>query len=205
MCGTGSHMNKKCHVQPSGKKPHRERVKRPLLPCTRSRKFHTSGLKTGMSCSPEDAVYRRIIPSPDNPPDRNRSPYISPALLSRGEDDEGTFRNIRNIKKIFPKERDNDKSHQGTTMNTENDDIPKTIKVFDPPVNISDDSRHIRVIVSLPGVTEEQVSIDHRGQTLIVTVHNKKILLQKVIAIPPAERIFKRKFFNGVLDISLEK
>lgn len=90
-------------------------------------------------------------------------------------------------------------------MNTENDAISPNIKVFDPPVYISDDSRHIRVIVSLPGVTEEQVSIDHREQTLIVTVHHKKILLQTVIAIPPAERLFKRKFFDGVLDISLEK
>ncbi|HPM62515.1 MAG TPA: hypothetical protein PK955_08565 [Methanoregulaceae archaeon] len=90
-------------------------------------------------------------------------------------------------------------------MTRDPDGIPPGCAVLDPPVQITEESRRIRVIVGLPGVAEEQIRIDHREKNLVVTIHDRGTVLKKEIVIPPAERIVKRRFFDGVLEISLEK
>jgi len=90
-------------------------------------------------------------------------------------------------------------------MTRDPDNIPPCVTVFDPPVQIIDERKSIRVIVCLPGVTEEQIRIDHREKNLVVTISDGGTVLQKEIVIPQAERIGKRRFFDGVLEISLDK
>jgi len=45
-------------------------------------------------------------------------------------------------------------------MTRDPDGIPPGCAVLDPPVQITEESRCIRVIVGLPGVTEEQIRIE---------------------------------------------
>lgn len=90
-------------------------------------------------------------------------------------------------------------------MNTDPDDDPPNIRVFNPPVQITEERRNIQIIVSLPGVTEEQIRIEHGKENLLITIHDGKTIRQKEIVIPQAERIVKKRFFDGVLDITLEK
>jgi len=92
-----------------------------------------------------------------------------------------------------------------TLMDMTTGDSSQNITTFDPLIRITDGDRHVHVMVDLPGVTEEQILIDHRQKTLMIAVREKETLFQKEVSIPQTERISKKKFSDGVLEISLEK
>ena len=90
-------------------------------------------------------------------------------------------------------------------MEMKKSDKPQCSSAFDPPVLIDDDGRYIQVSIDLPGVVEEQIRIDLEKNTFTLSVLNEGMTLRKAIQVPEGSRIFKKKFFNGVLTISLEK
>jgi HSP20 family molecular chaperone IbpA len=77
--------------------------------------------------------------------------------------------------------------------------------VFDPPVHMTDDDRYIHVSIGLPGTTEEQIRIDLEKTTFTVSVSEHGTLFKKTIQVPAGTRVFRKKFSDGVLKMTLEK
>ena len=90
-------------------------------------------------------------------------------------------------------------------MEMEKHDNPQCSIAFDPPVLIDDDGRYVQVSIDLPGVVEEQIRIDLEKNTFTLSILNDEMTLRKSIQVPEGARIFKKKFSDGVLNISLEK
>jgi HSP20 family molecular chaperone IbpA len=76
---------------------------------------------------------------------------------------------------------------------------------FDPPIRRHSDANRYNISVSLPGVAEEQIRIDLEDSTLTLTLMENKEKFQTEIHVPEGARIFRKKFSEGVLEISLEK
>ncbi|MGA2120964.1 MAG: Hsp20/alpha crystallin family protein [Methanoregula sp.] len=81
----------------------------------------------------------------------------------------------------------------------------KDSTVFDPPIRITDEGRHIRVGIDLPGVAEEQIRIDLEKTTFTISISEDQKTITKAIQVPRGARFFKKKFSDGVLEIVLEK
>jgi HSP20 family molecular chaperone IbpA len=86
-----------------------------------------------------------------------------------------------------------------------NSQSPQKRTAFDPPISVTDDDRHVRVSVDLPGVTEEQIRIDLEKRSCTLSVSKDEKLFHKTIRVPEGVRFYKKKFSDGVLDIYLEK
>jgi len=84
-------------------------------------------------------------------------------------------------------------------------DTPGGSPVFDPPIRMTTDGRHISISIALPDVSEEQIRIDLEKTTFTLSVMNDGTIVKKDIRVPRGTRICKKKFASGVLDISLEK
>jgi HSP20 family molecular chaperone IbpA len=82
---------------------------------------------------------------------------------------------------------------------------PESSTVFDPPVHMMDDGRHIHVSIGLPGTMEEQIRIDLECTTFTVSVSEQGRMFKKTIQVPAGTRVFRKKFSDGVLAITLEK
>ncbi len=78
---------------------------------------------------------------------------------------------------------------------------------IEPVINLSDHGRYLQIIAKLPGIAEENVSIDLEKTVVAISVTNtisgKKY--KKCIALPFEVRLEKKKFQNGILDLTLEK
>jgi len=90
-------------------------------------------------------------------------------------------------------------------MKTKKRDKPQNSILFNPPISMNDDGSHIHVSVSLPGVVEEQIRIDLEKTTLTISVSENEKTHQTLILVPQGARIFKKRFFDGVMEIYLEK
>jgi HSP20 family molecular chaperone IbpA len=84
-------------------------------------------------------------------------------------------------------------------------DKPQSSTAFDPPILIDDEGRYIQVVIDLPGVVEEQIRIDLEKNTFTLSILDDEMTFRKSIQVPEGARIFKKKFSDGVLNISLEK
>lgn len=82
---------------------------------------------------------------------------------------------------------------------------PKASTAFDPPVGITEEGRYIHVSISLPGTTEERIRIDLEKTSFTVSISENGRLFKKAIQVPAGSRVFRKKFSDGVLEISLEK
>jgi HSP20 family molecular chaperone IbpA len=82
---------------------------------------------------------------------------------------------------------------------------PKDNTVFDPPVHMTDDGRHIHISIGLPGVAEEKIRIDIEKTTFTISIAEDGMTLNKTIRIPPGVRFFNKKFSDGLLVICLVK
>lgn len=86
-----------------------------------------------------------------------------------------------------------------------NYDKPDNRPSFDPPVRLTTDGRHISLSIALPGISEEQIRIDLENTTFTLSVMDEGKVVTKDIQVPRGTRFCKKKFADGVLDISLEK
>lgn len=81
----------------------------------------------------------------------------------------------------------------------------QTGTAFDPPIRIADVGRQIHVSVDLPGVTEEQIRIELEKTTCSLCIFKNGTMLRTGFEVPKATRFTKKKFYDGVLEIILEK
>jgi len=80
-------------------------------------------------------------------------------------------------------------------------------KIVEPVTNLLDEGKYFRVITELPGISEEKIRIDLEKTVLAISAteaeSGKKY--KKMIELPFEVRLDKKKFQNGILDVTLEK
>ncbi|MBU4299005.1 Hsp20 family protein, partial [Patescibacteria group bacterium] len=93
----------------------------------------------------------------------------------------------------------------------------KITETREPIVDVFDEKEHILVVAELPGVLEESIKLDLKGDILILEAGDEKRKYKKEILLPRLRQGFggqaakvdfeKREvnFKNGVLEIKLKK
>ena len=92
-------------------------------------------------------------------------------------------------------------------METGNSQNTRPIKTIEPVTTLIDEGKFLRILTELPGIAEEKIKIDLENQSTSVTIVASDTVFQykKVITIPCEVRFSKKRFFNGVLELTLEK
>jgi HSP20 family molecular chaperone IbpA len=92
-------------------------------------------------------------------------------------------------------------------MGTGNPNIKKFLNVIEPVTTVFDEGEFLRIRTELPGIEEQKITIDLENKSTLVTIVAVNTVRQfkKVITIPCEVRFSKKRFLNGVLDLTLEK
>jgi HSP20 family molecular chaperone IbpA len=92
-------------------------------------------------------------------------------------------------------------------MQTGNSQNTRPIKTIEPATTLIDEGKYLRILTELPGIAEEKIKIDLENQSTSVTIVASDTVFQykKVITIPCEVRFSKKRFLNGVLELTLEK
>jgi HSP20 family molecular chaperone IbpA len=92
-------------------------------------------------------------------------------------------------------------------MQTGNSQNSRPIKTIEPATTLIDEGKFLRILTELPGIAEEKIKIDLENQSTSVTIVASDTVFQykKVITIPCEVRFSKKRFLNGVLELTLEK
>jgi len=80
-----------------------------------------------------------------------------------------------------------------------------TKKSIEPVTDLQDQGTILRVIVELPGLPEEKIKIDLEKTILAIHASDGAIRYKKVIGLPCEVRLSRKRFFNGTLELVLEK
>ena len=92
-------------------------------------------------------------------------------------------------------------------MNTGNSNkiIPK--KTIEPATTLFDDGKFLRILTELPGIAEEKIKIDLENHSTTVTIVaiDSAVQYKKIITIPCEVTFSKKRFSDGVLELTLEK
>jgi HSP20 family molecular chaperone IbpA len=92
-------------------------------------------------------------------------------------------------------------------MGTGTSKINKILKTIEPVTTVIDEGKFFRIFAELPGIAEEKIKIDlenHSSSVTIVAVNTVK-QFKSVITIPCEVRFSKKRFSDGVLELTLEK
>ena len=80
-------------------------------------------------------------------------------------------------------------------------------EIAEPVTILHDEGKYYRVIAEFPDISEEKIHIDLEKTLLAISAiqpeSGKKY--EKMIALPHEVRLDKKKFQNGILDLTLEK
>lgn len=79
--------------------------------------------------------------------------------------------------------------------------------IVEPTTTLHDEGKFLRILTELPGIAEEKIRIDLENQSTSVTIlaANGEVQFKKVITIPCMVRFRKKRFSDGVLELTLEK
>jgi HSP20 family molecular chaperone IbpA len=92
-------------------------------------------------------------------------------------------------------------------MRTGNPKNTRHIKTIEPATTLLDEGKFFRILTELPGIAEEKIKIDLENSSTSVTIVASDTVKQykKVITIPCDVRFSKKRFSDGVLELTLEK
>lgn len=81
------------------------------------------------------------------------------------------------------------------------------LKTVEPVTTVINEGKFLRILTELPGISEEKIKIDLENQSTSVTIVAVNTIKQfkKVITIPFEVRFSKKRFSDGVLELTLEK
>ena len=81
------------------------------------------------------------------------------------------------------------------------------LKTVEPVTTLLDDGKFLRILTELPGIAEERIRIDLENSSTQVTIVAADTVMQykKVITIPCDVKFSKKRFSEGVLELTLEK
>jgi len=84
---------------------------------------------------------------------------------------------------------------------------PVVEEVREPLVDVFDEKGSIRLIAELPGVNQEEISVEVRGDILNLKAEGKERKYAKEILLPAKVKpeSLQKNFRNGVLEITLQK
>jgi HSP20 family protein len=84
---------------------------------------------------------------------------------------------------------------------------PVVEEVREPIVDLFDEKNHVRLIAELPGVGDEGLSIELKGDILSLNAAAKERHYAKEILLPcpVKQESLQKSFHNGILEITLEK
>lgn len=84
---------------------------------------------------------------------------------------------------------------------------PVVEEVREPIVDLFDEKNHVRLIAELPGVGDEGLSIELKGDILNLNAAAKERHYAKEILLPcpVKQESLQKSFHNGILEITLEK
>ena len=83
----------------------------------------------------------------------------------------------------------------------------KITETREPMVDVFDEKDHILVVAELPGVLEESIKLDLKGDILILEAGDEKRKYSKEILLPAKVDFEEREvsFKNGVLEVKMKK
>jgi HSP20 family molecular chaperone IbpA len=83
----------------------------------------------------------------------------------------------------------------------------KSMKTVEPVITVIDEGKFLRIVAELPGIAEEKIKIDLENHSTSVTIVavNTVSQFKRVITIPCEVRFSKKRFSDGVLELTLEK
>lgn len=92
-------------------------------------------------------------------------------------------------------------------MKKEKSHDTSAMPIIEPVTTVFDEGKFLRIRTELPGVSEERIKIDLENQSTSVTIVAMNTVQQfkKVITIPCEVRFSKKRFSDGVLELTLEK
>jgi HSP20 family molecular chaperone IbpA len=104
-------------------------------------------------------------------------------------------------------QRDQKKERSTVLMDTGNETINKTLKIIEPKTTVIDEGKFLRILTELPGIEEQKIKINLENYSTSVTILAVNTVKQfkKVITIPCEVRFSKKRFSDGVLELTLEK
>jgi HSP20 family molecular chaperone IbpA len=81
------------------------------------------------------------------------------------------------------------------------------IKTIEPVSTLFDDGKFLHIITELPGIAEEKIKVDLENSSTLVTIvaADNAMKYKKVITIPCDVKFSKKRFSDGVLELTLEK
>jgi HSP20 family molecular chaperone IbpA len=83
----------------------------------------------------------------------------------------------------------------------------RPITTVEPSTTLFDEGKFLRILTELPGIAEEKIKIDLENTTTSITIvaSDTTVQYKKVITIPCEVRFSKKRFSDGVLELTLEK
>ncbi|WP_319578308.1 hypothetical protein [uncultured Methanospirillum sp.] len=83
----------------------------------------------------------------------------------------------------------------------------KSFNITEPSMRLIDEETSVRILTVLPDIDEEKIRIDLENNSSLVTItaSGARVQYQKTIVIPCNVRFLKKRFYDGVLEIILEK
>ena len=92
-------------------------------------------------------------------------------------------------------------------MRTGNSKNTRLVKTTEPATTLFDEGKFLRILTELPGISEEKIKIYLENSSTAVTIIASDSVKQykKVITIPCKVRFSKKRFSDGVLELTLEK
>lgn len=92
-------------------------------------------------------------------------------------------------------------------MRTGNSKNTRPLKIIEPITTLFDEGKFLRILTELPGIAEEKIKIDLENTSTSVTICASDTVMQykKVITIPCEVRFSKKRFSDGILELTLEK
>lgn len=92
-------------------------------------------------------------------------------------------------------------------MRTEKSNNTTPTESVEPVTTLVDEEKFVRILTELPDVAEEKIRInlENKSSSVTIVAANSSKMYKKVITIPYEVRFFKKRFSDGILELTLEK
>jgi HSP20 family molecular chaperone IbpA len=90
-------------------------------------------------------------------------------------------------------------------MRTGNSKNISPLTTIEPATTLIYEGKFLLIITELPGIAEEKIKIDLEKNTVTIVASDTVIQYKKVITVPCEVGFYKKRFSDGVLELTLEK
>ncbi|MCK9592661.1 MAG: hypothetical protein M0Q91_11720 [Methanoregula sp.] len=82
---------------------------------------------------------------------------------------------------------------------------PRT--TLEPATTVFDEGKFLRILTELPGIAEEKIKIDleNTSPSITIVASDTSVMYKKVISLPCEVSFCKKRFSEGILELTLEK